>query len=86
MNGRIVVGSGKAQVQAVKAGYGIAQLATWMIRDALRSGERVDVPPACTTAGLPVNLIWARHRERLPKVGATLEFLDHALRAVRSEH
>ncbi|WP_080492414.1 LysR substrate-binding domain-containing protein [Burkholderia ubonensis] len=86
MNGRIVVGSGEAQVQAVKAGYGIAQLATWMIHDALRSGERVDVPPACTTAGLPVNLIWARHRERLPKVGATLEFLDHALRAVRSEH
>ncbi|KVD50250.1 hypothetical protein WI85_13300 [Burkholderia ubonensis] len=86
MNGRIVVGSGKAQVQAVKAGYGIAQLATWMIRDALRSGERVDVPPACATAGLSVNLIWTRHRERLPKVGTTLEFLDHALRAVCSEH
>ncbi|WP_080428810.1 LysR substrate-binding domain-containing protein [Burkholderia ubonensis] len=70
----------------VKAGYGIAQLATWMIRDALRSGELVDVPPACATAGLPVNLIWTRHRERLPKVGTTLEFLDHALRAVCSEH
>ncbi|MFA8388576.1 LysR family transcriptional regulator [Burkholderia ubonensis] len=85
MNGRIVVGSGEAQVQAVKAGYGVAQLATWMIRDALRSGELVDVLPACATAGLPVNLIWARHRERLPKVGATLEFLDHALRAVCAE-
>ncbi|KVC86012.1 LysR substrate-binding domain-containing protein [Burkholderia ubonensis] len=86
MNGRIVVGSGEAQLQAVKAGYGIAQLATWMIYDALRSGELVDVLPACATAGLPVNLIWARHRERLPKVGATLEFLDHALRAVCAEH
>ncbi|WP_205797979.1 LysR family transcriptional regulator [Burkholderia sp. Ac-20353] len=82
MNGRIIVGSGEAQVQAVKAGFGVAQLATWMIRDALRSGELVDVLPASATTGLPVNLIWPRHRERLPKVSAMLEFLDRALRVI----
>ncbi|MGU7773974.1 LysR family transcriptional regulator [Burkholderia sp. MR1-5-21] len=85
MNGRIVVGSGEAQIQAVKAGYGVAQLATWMIRDALRSGELVDVLPAFATTGLPVSLIWPRHRERLPKVGAMLDFLDRALRAICAE-
>lgn len=82
MSGRIVAGSGEAQVQAVKAGHGVAQLATWMIRDALRTGELVDVLPALATAGLPVSLIWPRHRQHLPKVEAMLECLTRELGAV----
>ncbi|RQR59758.1 hypothetical protein DIE18_17005 [Burkholderia sp. Bp9125] len=79
---RTGVGTGEAQVQAVKAGHGVAQLATWMIGDALRTGELVDVLPALATAGLPVSLIWPRHRRHLPKVDAMLAFLTRELGTV----
>jgi DNA-binding transcriptional LysR family regulator len=75
MNSRLVVGNGEAQVHAVKAGYGIAQLATWMIRDELQKGELIDVLPDLATKGLPIHLIWPRSRQRLPKVEAMRNFL-----------
>ncbi|MGZ2746825.1 LysR substrate-binding domain-containing protein [Burkholderia stagnalis] len=82
MNSRIVVGSGEAQVHAVKAGYGIAQLATWMIRDELQKGELVDVMPDLATKGLPIHLIWPRSRQLLPKVDTMLNFLARHLSLV----
>ncbi|MDD2048460.1 LysR family transcriptional regulator [Pseudomonas putida] len=75
MNGRIVLGSGEAQVQAVKGGYGIAQLATWMISEELQRGELVEILPQLSTAGLPISLVWPRSRQLLPKVDALSKFL-----------
>jgi DNA-binding transcriptional LysR family regulator len=58
MEGRFVLGSAEAQVGAVKAGFGVAQLATWLIKDALRpeswsrscrSWQQRDCP--CTSSG-----------------------------------
>ncbi|UVL01060.1 LysR substrate-binding domain-containing protein [Pseudomonas sp. B21-048] len=79
MNGRIIVGSGEAQVQAVKGGYGISQLATWMIRDELQRGDLVEIMPHLSTPGLPVHLIWPRSRQLLPKVDTMLRFLSRHL-------
>ncbi|CAB3973308.1 MULTISPECIES: LysR family transcriptional regulator [Burkholderia] len=80
LEGRIVVGSGEAQVAAVKAGYGIAQLATWLVDDEIAGGALVPVLPSLHTDGLPLNLVWPLGRQLLPKVDAVLEQLAGALR------
>ncbi|MDF3838700.1 LysR family transcriptional regulator [Cupriavidus basilensis] len=80
VQGRLVVGSGEAQVSAVAAGWGIAQLATWLVQDELRSGALVEVLPHLATDGLPLHLVWPRSRQLLPKVHAVLEMLGVSLR------
>lgn len=75
MEGRIIVGNAEAQVAAVKAGCGIAQLATWLVSDEIARGELVQVLPTLATDGLPLNLVWPVGRQLLPKVDAVLEHL-----------
>jgi DNA-binding transcriptional LysR family regulator len=79
VDGKIIVGSGEAQVQAVKTGYGIAQLATWLIKDELERGDLVEVLPALATDGLPLSLVWPRSRQLLPKVDGALQILSREL-------
>jgi DNA-binding transcriptional LysR family regulator len=79
VQGRIVVGNAEAQVAAVLAGFGIAQLATWLVDDALRDGSLVQILPDWATDGLPLHLVWQRNRQLLPKVDALLTFLGDAL-------
>lgn len=76
MESRLTVGDGEAQVAAVKAGYGVAQLATWMICDEMARGELVQVLPELATEGLSLNLVWPIGRQLLPKVDAMLELLS----------
>jgi len=78
--GRIVVGSGEAQVAAVTAGHGIAQLATWLVDEALARGDLAVILPELETDGLPLNLVWPAGRQLQPKVGAVLEWLAGGLR------
>ena len=71
---------------AVKASFGIAQLATWRINDEVERGGLVDVLAALATAGSPRQLIWPRSRQLTPKANALLEALTsdrriHALAA-----
>jgi DNA-binding transcriptional LysR family regulator len=80
MEPRIVLGSAEAQVGAVKAGFGIAQLATWLVKDELDRGELVEILPDLATAGLPLHLVWPRSRQLSPKVDALLETLTNGLR------
>lgn len=80
MDGRIVLGSAEAQVEAVKAGFGIAQLATWLIAAELASGELVEILPGQATEGLPLHLVWPRSRQLSPKVDALLAVLTEGLR------
>jgi DNA-binding transcriptional LysR family regulator len=79
MSGRIVLGS-EAQVGAVKAGFGIAQLATWLIKEELARGELVEILPDLATDGLPPHLVWPRSRQLSPKVDALLGLLTSGLR------
>lgn len=78
-DGRIVVGNGEAQVAAVCAGFGLAQLATWLADPYLKDGRLVRILPAWTADGLPLHLVWARSRQFLPKVGGLLDYLDTTL-------
>ena len=80
MDPRIVLGSADAQVGAVKAGFGIAQLATWLIKDELERGDLVEILPEWATVGLPLHLVWPRRRQLSPKVDALLEALTEGLR------
>jgi DNA-binding transcriptional LysR family regulator len=74
-----VVGHGDAQVAAVLAGCGIAQLATWLVEGELQRGALVQFMPEQATAGLPLHLVWQRNRQLLPKVDALLAWLGDEL-------
>ena len=75
IEGAITLGDAEAQLDAVIAGCGIAQLATWLAGDALRDGRLVQVLPGWEAPGLPLRLVWQTSRQPLPKVDATLEML-----------
>ncbi|EKG32884.1 LysR family transcriptional regulator [Pseudomonas avellanae] len=77
---RLVIGNGEAQVAAVTSAWGIAQLATWLIKDQLQRGELVEILPQLATEGLALHLAWPRNRESLPKVQALVERLSGVLR------
>jgi DNA-binding transcriptional LysR family regulator len=80
VEGRIVVGNGEAQVAAVVAGSGVAQLATWLIKDQLQRGELVEILPHLATQGLDLHLVWPRSRESLPKIHQLVAMLSATLR------
>lgn len=77
---KMALGSGEAVVSAVKAGCGIAQLATWLVRDELQAGTLVRILPQLDVEGLPLNLVWPRSRQLLPKVDSIIQLLTASLR------
>lgn len=77
--GRVAVGDGEGQVVAVVDGHGIAQLPLWLVEDRLQAGTLVQVLPHLALDGLPMNLVWLKTRQNLPKVSALLEALAAAL-------
>jgi len=77
---RIVLGQAEAQVAAVEAGLGIAQLATWLVDRQLRDGRLVAVLPHLATQGLPLHVLWQRSRQHAPKVQALIGALAAGLR------
>lgn len=76
---RMVLGNAEAQVEAVKAGLGVAQLATWLVAEELAAGTLVEVLPDQVTPGLPLHLVWLKNRQRSPKVDALLTLLGNEL-------
>jgi DNA-binding transcriptional LysR family regulator len=76
---RIAVGDGEGEVAATLAGYGIAQLPTWLVQAHLDEGRLVEVLPELSTDGLPMNLVWLKTRESSPKVSVLLEYLSEHL-------
>lgn len=77
--GRLAVGDGESQVMAVVAGHGIAQLPLWLVQRELETGSLVQVLPQLALEGLPMNVVWLKSRQGLPKVSALLEALATAL-------
>ncbi len=77
---RMVLGSAEAQVEAVKAGFGAAQLATWLVTDELQSGQLVQVLPDQATEGLPLHLVWPKLGQLSLKIDAALAVLSNELR------
>jgi DNA-binding transcriptional LysR family regulator len=79
MPGRIAIGDGEGQLMAAVAGLGIAQLPTWLVNQHLLSGALVEVLPHLAVDSLPVNLVWLKSRQSLPKVQALLAVLGACL-------
>jgi DNA-binding transcriptional LysR family regulator len=77
---RMVMGSAEAQVEAVRAGFGVAQLATWLVAEELAAGELVEVLPGQATEGLPLHVLWPKSRQLIPKVDALLTLLGAEVR------
>ena len=80
VSGRIVLGQAEAQVAAVEAGLGVAQLATWLIDRQLRAGTLTRILPQLATQGLPLHLVWQRSRQHAPKVQALIAHFQATLR------
>ena len=83
IDGRVAVANGEAEVAAVVAGCGIAQLPTWLAQRELESGEIVEVLPGLATTGLPLTLLWPRSKQSLPKVSALIDRLAETLTAAK---
>lgn len=79
VEGRIVLGQAEAQVAAVEAGLGIAQLATWVVEQQLREGRLTIVLPELATQGLPLHIVWQRSRQHSPKVQALIAHFEQTL-------
>lgn len=79
VEGRIVLGQAEAQVAAVEAGFGIAQLATWVVEQQLREGRLVTVLPELAAPGLPLHLVWQRSRQHSPRVRTLIEHFENSL-------
>jgi len=79
MPGRIAVGNAEGQLAAILAGLGIAQLPTWLVQGQIEQGLLVEVLPQLATDGLPMNLVWLKSRQYLPKVKLLLEVLAGSL-------
>lgn len=79
LSGRIAIGDGESQAIAVAAGHGITQLPTWAVKRQLEDGSLVEVLPHLATEGLPMNLVWLKSRQGLPKVSALLSALGERL-------
>ncbi|WP_428946209.1 LysR substrate-binding domain-containing protein [Pantoea sp. FN060301] len=73
---RMALGDGEAQISAVVAGLGVAQMATWLMEQQLASGELVQILPELAVTGLPLYVIWPRRKQLTPKVDALLAALD----------
>lgn len=75
----MVLGQAEAQVSAVEAGLGIAQLATWLVQDQIKAGTLVNILPQLTTPGLPLHLVWRNSRQNSLKVQALIAHLQETI-------
>jgi DNA-binding transcriptional LysR family regulator len=79
VEGRIILGQAEAQVAAVEAGLGIAQLATWVVEQQLREQKLAIVLPGYATQGLPLHIVWQRSRRHSPKVQMLISHFERTL-------
>lgn len=73
---RMALGDVDAQMQALCAGLGVAQMPSWLVRKPLARGELEIILPEQQPDGLALTLIWPRRKQLLPKVDALLAALE----------
>lgn len=73
---RLALGDVDAQLQAVCAGLGVAQMPTWLVQGPLARGELEIILPQMRPDGLALTLVWPRRKQLLPKVDALLTALS----------
>ena len=83
LSSRLLVNDVEAQLQAARAGRGIARVLSYQAVDDLTAGALVRVLAAFEPPPLPVQLVTTGGSHMAPKVRA---FLDHAATALRGLH
>ncbi|WHQ73169.1 LysR family transcriptional regulator [Pantoea sp. Lij88] len=73
---RLALGDVDAQLQAVIAGLGVAQMPSWLIQRAVAAGELEIILPHLQPDGLTLSVVWPRRKQFLPKVDALLSALS----------
>ena len=73
---RLSLGDVDAQLQAVIAGLGVAQMPSWLIQRAVAAGELEIILPQLQPDGLTLSVVWPRRKQFLPKVDALLSTLS----------
>ena len=71
----MALGDGEALLSAVVAGLGVTQIATWLVRKQLDSGELVPLLETLSVEGLPLTILWPQKKQLTPKVDALLQAL-----------
>ncbi|WP_237388209.1 LysR family transcriptional regulator [Xenorhabdus sp. Sc-CR9] len=66
---------GDAMLAAVLAGCGFAQLPLWMVGKYLKSGELKEVLSAYSGIEVPINALWPKNRQLLPKIRHVVDTL-----------
>ncbi|NDJ55875.1 LysR family transcriptional regulator [Enterobacteriaceae bacterium 4M9] len=79
--GVLTVNSTETYHAACLAGLGIIQVPRVGVREALRSGELVEVLPQYRAAPLPVSLIWPHRRNLSRRVHLFMEWLSEVMKA-----
>lgn len=75
----MILGQAEAQVAAVEAGLGVAQLATWLVEQQIREGTLLNILPELTTGGLPLHIVWRNSRQSSIKVQALIAHLEKTI-------
>ncbi|MFK3724304.1 LysR substrate-binding domain-containing protein [Pseudomonas monteilii] len=64
---------------SVLAGFGIAQLPTWLIQEHLDRGALIQMLPELAGKGRPMHLAWLKRSESLPRGEAVVGWLKQKL-------
>ena len=80
VHGRFCASNAEALRDAVLAGYGIAQLATFLIGDDLRASRLVPVLEPYTIPGPPIRAVYPTGRHLSPKVRRFIDLVAEAWR------
>ncbi len=72
---RLALGDVDAQLQAVIAGLGVAQMPSWLTQHAVKQGDLEIILPQLQPEGLTLSVVWPRRKQFLPKVDALLSAL-----------
>ncbi|WP_028601800.1 LysR family transcriptional regulator [Ottowia thiooxydans] len=75
VDGHFAFASGDVIADAAIAGFGLAQLPTWLVADDLASGKLQQVLSDHACDGWPIHVVWPRSRQVTPKVRAVVDGL-----------
>ncbi|SDB93279.1 LysR family transcriptional regulator [Acinetobacter boissieri] len=76
-------GDGDAMLASVLAGVGISQLPKWLVSKYIASGELIEVLAKYSNAEIPINVLWPKGQQLLPRcryvVDQLLKAAEHSV-------
>ncbi|MBH23986.1 MAG: LysR family transcriptional regulator [Myxococcales bacterium] len=83
VRGRIAANNSEALLYMARRGFGVALLATWLVRDALDAGELVELLPNLTRPPAPICALMPPRRFVHPRVRRFIDFMVDAFAQAR---